>query len=109
MAYVAPQPIDGGEQNRGAAGTATVRVSVSSGASARSAALALGGTYILYSDVACFFLVGDSAVASATTTGNPIPSGGYWPDVIKVDNAGNQYIAAITAAGSGTLYICQRL
>lgn len=48
-----------------------------------------------------FVNCGDSSVTAATTTGMPLPAGAI--EVIRVDNS-QTYVAAITAAGTATLY-----
>lgn len=73
-------------------------------ASARTAALKPKTAYRLWSSVDAFFVFGAAGVIDATTSSNPIKAG--VSEVFVTDDA-NLAVAAILAAGTGTLYISQ--
>jgi hypothetical protein len=76
-----------------------------SGTTARSAQLAIG-TYEITADVDCWVLQGTVAV-DATTSSNPLWSKHYRDITVGVTDV-DDYVAAITAGGSGTLSISKR-
>lgn len=80
------------------AGAATTTVSVS-GTAAAAAGLIENATYRLWSDVACFVRFADSG--DATTSDMPLTA--ELPEWITLQDVTR--ISAITASGSGTLYI----
>lgn len=86
------------------AGWINVPVTISaSNVTAVSSALVIGATYLITASADCFFLQGDSAI-TATTSSNPL-WGKQYVGPIKVDGAGNQYVAAITSTGTATVYL----
>ena len=79
----------------------TVTVSIS-GTTARTAAALLPGLYRITSDVNCFIQPGGSTI-EATTVKAPLWYKTY--DYHAVSATTNNYIAAITAGETGTLYV----
>lgn len=78
----------------------TITVSLST-VTARSTQIT-GVTLVrVYSSVACFINFGDSSVEAVVTD---VPIAANAPEYFRVDSD-NDYIAGITASGSGTLYI----
>jgi len=80
-------------------GQQSVSVSTSSAA---TAAVINSSTCVVYSTVECFLVVGASPTATVAI-GQPIPANTLVP--VKGITAGVDKIAAISATGSGTLYI----
>jgi hypothetical protein len=80
---------------------ATVSLAVSA-ASARVALPARSIRLHNSSEVTMFIAFGDSAVSATVAAGMPIPAGGV--EVFDVPG-GPTHVAAITASGTGTLYV----
>lgn len=84
----------------------TVTVSIST-VTAVSGAL-VPGKYRVWSSVDCFVRQGASTVTATTAAGTPLAAGRaeYWEIFDAASNAG--YMASITAAGTGTLYLTRQ-
>lgn len=72
---------------------------------ARSTALAVGFKYVLSADADCYVLQGGVAIDATLTTAMFLNKGVL---VSIAPNSGNNYVAAITAAGTGKLTITRQ-
>lgn len=98
----ATNPAECGADELARAGWINAPVNISaSNVSAASTSLVIGATYLITSTVDAFFLQGDSGVV-ATTSSNPLWAKQYLGP-IRVDAAGNQFVAVILASGTGTV------
>ena len=82
---------------------APTRVSVSS--TTATSALLAAGRYRIVCDVPCFVKQGGSTITAATTD-NYLPADAI--DYMVVNSATDGYLAGITSAPSGTLYIMKQ-
>lgn len=83
-------------------GADVVTLAISAVNAETAAALVAGRTYLVTSDVDCFFRMGPTGT-DATTSDAPLWSKQYLE--IAFDNTTDDFLNAITASGSGTLYL----
>lgn len=83
----------------------TVQAVSISTTTARSTALTVGFKYVLAADADCYVVQGGSAIDATLTTAMFLNKGVL---VSVAPNSGNNYVAAITASGTGKLTITRQ-